>query len=397
MRLALRRGVVAAGCLVLASVCVASALDRAGVDRPDWLRPVVPFAIGSAEARNAAIESLRERQFGKALAAARDVVRRSPLTTPSTSLLGGVQLAMGQDDAADASFRTAALLGWRDPATQSYWLESATAQQAYEVAAERLDALLRVGASSVEMLAAEQQIEQDPVGRAMIARRLAARPDWRLSFVRRLSDLASDGRRGRLAVLANARALGLKMDDDVLGETSFALVQGGAVDDAFALWHIFRGPGDFGSAGVWDGALTTLPRHIAVNPFVWSAVGDSQAVIEEDRRRFPRAVHVSAGAASRDDIARTLTRLRPGTYTLSWRAVDENGRAVPGLRFRVDCLGGGAPPGHEVERGDGGMFRTVVDVPASGCAVQRVTVYADGEFGADRVEGWIGDPRITPS
>lgn len=113
-----------------------------------------------------------------ALALAERLVARAPIEPGSTALLGASRAAIGDEAGADRAFRVAGRLGWRVPLTQSYLLGAALDARDFAVAAQRLDALLRLQPLLLrdpELLA---PFEDDPAGKAALINQLVTRPPW---------------------------------------------------------------------------------------------------------------------------------------------------------------------------------------------------------------------------
>ena len=97
-------------------------------------------------------------------ASARAALNRDPVNQRLLGLWGSAELARGEDARAEAIFRVAGGLGWRDRPTQLYWYAVARDGGDFVVAASRLDALLRTGAN--EFLPELRELESVSAGRA---------------------------------------------------------------------------------------------------------------------------------------------------------------------------------------------------------------------------------------
>lgn len=130
------------GIAIFALAALASGLDRISEYRPDGATAVPPpFRVNAA--RVLAGRALAANRLVEATEQARHAVRRDPADARSAGLLGSALLVSGDAAGAERAFTVSAAMGWREPATQLYWMSVALEQGDLEVASQRLDALLR--------------------------------------------------------------------------------------------------------------------------------------------------------------------------------------------------------------------------------------------------------------
>jgi hypothetical protein len=173
--LVLRCGCICAA-LIYAAVAIGNGLDRMAFSQPVASRSVPrPFAANALEVAGEA-ELRTHPQVAAGMA--EQLVAAAPIEPFSTALLGAARAAGGDESGAERAFRVAGQLGWRVPHTQAYWLRRALALGDAQVAAQRLDALLR---QQPELLRESDALEPFESGGAMQAAlidRLATRPPW---------------------------------------------------------------------------------------------------------------------------------------------------------------------------------------------------------------------------
>lgn len=170
-----RAGVVA-GALVYAALAIGNGLDRIAIVRPDIAR-YVP-AMFASNALEVVAEANLQGSSDTDAGVAEKLVARAPVEPFSTALLGASRYDMDDAAGADRAFRVAGQLGWRNPLTQSYWLEKALVVGDTKVAAQRLDALLRQRPGLLQLPELLASFESDAAGQNALADRLATRPPW---------------------------------------------------------------------------------------------------------------------------------------------------------------------------------------------------------------------------
>ena len=154
---------------VFATAAVASGLDRLSRDAPG-LERMVPRPFRAQADRSAASTALDRKDDDAALASSRDAVATDPVDPDATASLGSALMQVGRVADAQRTFRIAARFGWRNVQTQAFWYDVALQVGDYEVAAERLDALLRVHPRLVEQVELLTPMESDPAARKVLAR-----------------------------------------------------------------------------------------------------------------------------------------------------------------------------------------------------------------------------------
>ncbi|HEX4847889.1 MAG TPA: hypothetical protein VFV30_07070, partial [Novosphingobium sp.] len=109
-----------------AGLSIALAFDRTAASDPGAAARIPePFRQEALSSQGQAL--LLAGQAGQIAPLAEALVRRDPLGPQAAGLLGTARLAQGDARGAETAFRLSAKLGWRDAATQVYWLQAALA------------------------------------------------------------------------------------------------------------------------------------------------------------------------------------------------------------------------------------------------------------------------------
>lgn len=328
---------LAAGVFALAylALAVPAALDRAGTDRPElagyvptWFR----HGVLGAEARQ-----LRDAGIpGSALRQAESMVRNDPLGHDSAGLLGVARLARGDAAGADAAFRVSAQVGWREPATQVYWFQTALAAGDYSLAALRFSAVARQwpGAPAVDDMAS--RLQATGAGEAALVARLASGEPWLPLFVLPGPDERPERLAARSDVLIKAASSGLRLGC----ERAAALVQVLIAFDprrADRLWRSHcRSEGDV--ALLYDGGFDRTASTGRLTSFAWALPGSGaleSAVVADDTGN--RRIRAGNGSPTNALVLEQSVLVPPGRYRLQWRSSAADVRTAERLQAVLAC------------------------------------------------------------
>jgi len=354
--------------VLAALACGAAAADRVGVVLPRQ----VPAWLSSLSLQQRAAGALAAGRTREALASSAEAIVADPASVAPIALLGGVQVALSRPAEALQAFTVSAARGWRDPATQFYWLAVALQVRDDLVAAQRLDALLRTGTDLKEITPVMAQMEATPGRRAALAQRIALNPQWAVEATAAIADLHGPALRRRVALLTRARAAGYRPNCAWMRAPTSIIFDRGDFADAAAAWHGLCGSGARVPLLV-DGGFKQAAIGRDRVPFDWiffpSGEAEVQLVASVGTPRGPgHILSVRSGEGSRQNIAAQDLVLAPGEYRLAMRA-------APGLRVRIDCLvpGGDTPVQGAMLLSDATATR-VFAVPRLGCAAQLLTL-----------------------
>ena len=332
-----RLGLVA-GLLLFAGLAAGSAADRLSAGNPA-LASKVPALFASEALRTLGAQALSD---GKALDAAEigeRAIRNAPTDPQSTALFGAGKLAAGNRSLADRAFRVAGQLGWRVPITQSYWMSKALADGKYDIAALRLDALLRQQPALLRQRQLIDPMERNPAGQAAMIARMRLNPAWLRFYADDVYDLPADIVLQRAAVLDQAARGGLVLGCDRIALLASRLVYVGQPKAGSGMWRQHCPAA--GTALVSDERLTTLDITAKPTPFGWTLVGNGEmllAVVPSGDGRGKRLLIDATADVSRTVLTQ-LVVLDSGRYLLSWRAGNSRGQASDHVLAALACPG----------------------------------------------------------
>lgn len=161
----------------LAVLATVAQVDRRSRYNRELVALVPPgFAGFSAEQRTRA--ALERRDGERALAEARQLLRYRPLPADHLTLLALAEAQAGDPSRATSALEAAAARGWREPLPQAASAQAALAQGSYDIAAQRVVALLATGELPDQARQLFAQIIASPDGQAAMARRYPAGGHW---------------------------------------------------------------------------------------------------------------------------------------------------------------------------------------------------------------------------
>lgn len=384
--------------VVTALLCTFSAGNRLAELPGHAQSRLSPFWFGAGNAQQRAFSDIDQRDFAGALRWSSIAVARNPVGQHSTSLLGLSLLGTGQAAAAQRAYTVAATGGWRDVGVQTYWMMAALGVGDDEVAAERLDALLRAGNQDPQTIDGLTTLEATPSGRRALVDRLRLSPDWTQWYVRSLRDLHDDALTGRLAVIAGAFHRGLPLDRRDIAGTATALRLNGEIKAAAWLWTHLGGGKDTGLT-VADGTFDTASKDFPMGPFDWTLLetGAVDARIDSDSPLHSgAALYALSAATTTRRIAQQALILPPGSYAVRWNSADSTGARSSDIDVRVLCSGS-APNAAQGESEPMGRNGSIFEftVPATGCRSQIVAIEIHPNIGMSRSPVWTDDVSVA--
>ena len=365
---------LAAGTLLYAGLAAGSAADRLSAGDPA-LAAKVPVLFASEALRTLGAQALSDGKALDAAAIGTQAIRNAPTDPQSTALFGASKLAAGDRVLADRAFRVAGHLGWRVPITQSYWMGQALADDKYDIAALRLDALLRQQPALLRQRQLIDPVERNPAGIAAMIARMRLKPVWLAAYAGDVYELPADVLLQRAAVLDEAARGGLIMGCDQIAPIATRLAALGQVRAGLKLWHQHCPAA--GRGLISDERLTLLDIAAKPSAFAWELIGNGElalAIVPSSDGRGKRLMIEGTADVPRPVLAQLLA-LDPGTYQLTWRARNNQGRASDHVLAGLACPG--EPPVWLTPQLDhaSGLWRAGVHVDQR-CTAQRLTFAA---------------------
>lgn len=384
--------------VVAALLCTFSAGNRLAEIPGHAQSRLTPSWFGAGNAQQRAFSDIDQRDFAGALRWSSIAVARNPVGQHSTSLLGLSLLGTGQDAAAQRAYTVAATGGWRDVGVQTYWMMAALSAGDDDVAAQRLDALLRIGNRDPQTIDGLTALESTPSGRDALVERLRLTPNWAQWYVRSLRDLHDAALESRLIVIANAFHRGLRLDRRDVANAATALRLNGEIEAAVWLWRHLGGTKDVGLA-IADGNFDTAPDGDSIGPFNWTLLenGAMSVRIDSDSPLHSgAALYALSSATTTRRVAQQALVLPPGAYVVRWRSADNGGARSPAIDIRVLCSDPAAEAARPEARplGHNGSVSEFT-VPAVGCRSQIMAIEISPSTGLSSSPSWVDDVSIA--
>lgn len=210
---------------VLVVIASFAQIDRSARFQPE-LAELVPAQFSGFAAEQRTRAAIMAQQPDVALAEARQLVARRPLPAEHLGLLSLAAAMAGDGDQARAALEAASLRGWRMPVAQLAAGEAALVQEEYDIAAQRVAALMATGSMPDEAIDLAARLIALPEGQTAFARRLAARGHWQDAAI---TPLASAAAPADLAVVVSlAMAQGAQLDCGRISQIATRFAQDGA-------------------------------------------------------------------------------------------------------------------------------------------------------------------------
>ncbi len=318
-----------------AALALASGLDRVAAYYPGLDRYVLePFRVQSL-----AREARRYLAAGiaySALASTERLISLNPTGPESTALLGAARMARGDNAGAERAFRVSAQHGWREPATQIYWLRAALAGGDYTLAATRFSALARQWPRAPEISQLSAVFEADPRGRAALSRRIADGETWALTYADPGQNEPSERLASRAEVLVAAGTLGRKLGCEGVARMARSLAPSQPLVAA-TLWRAHC-PSAAAFGAVADSGFEQATSSSPMAPFAWNLPGDGALEVSfVPGAGGGQALSLRSSAAQILPVAVQMIPLRPGHYRLSWRSDAADAQSAAHVLASLSC------------------------------------------------------------
>lgn len=330
------RWALTAALLCYAALALLSGADRLSASHPAMARLVPAFMRSEANRVSAAIALARE-ETERARHFARAAIDSDPIDRFPSALLGATELMAGRFDDAEAAYRVAASLGWRETSTQIYWYEAAIRANDYPRAAERLDAVMRTRAKAVDTDMLLDPFLASRAGQEALATRLALRPPWLEHYLAPPANVSDENLRARGEVITRVGARGTILGCVEPATLGRRLLDQGNWETAASLWDVHCPQESVGS-GIVDPGFERLGRAIGSSPFGWQKYprGDLAIRLHPDGSKGYVLGARNGAPFSRRLVTQALN-LPAGTYRLSAK-VTRDGKDAPGAVVgSADC------------------------------------------------------------
>ncbi|MGC1271617.1 MAG: hypothetical protein WA842_13580 [Croceibacterium sp.] len=355
--------------LLLVSIAFGGAAAQSGLDRLSRQDPAKSVLVAGPFASSAANARARMALIAKQYPLARDLARvamvRTPIEAQSSSMLGAALLAMGDFKGAEAAYRVAVQGGWRDNPTQAYWATAAIGSGEFPAAAQRIDAMLRVGAPIATLEPLLASMEASPDGRQALAGQMASGAPWVSTYAAFAGAVAGPRLPQQLAVLGAARKLGARAECGPVSDTLNTLAyRQQRMADAYLLWSVACSE-TYPPAAIANGDFAE-PVRAVINPFDWQLppAGAAWAEIRGG------ALETGNDGDKAAVVARIAAHLPSGDARLTWRVDSAPRQRMVELRCgQVNLAVGEA-------RKLGDVYELPVRIPAN-CPFATIEVIAE--------------------
>jgi hypothetical protein len=355
--------------VALAALCITSGIYRTSIQ-------VIPYQSASVHAHKArAAQALGNRDYKTSLLESRQAVSETPLDQATLSVFGAASLGMHDAASARKIFSTAALLGWRDPLVERYWINQSLLSAAADPAAQWLDALMRIYGIDDSARAVLPILESTDAGRSALLTRIYKNPSWLDDWIRSSVQLDDDSLDDRIAIVNSARQSGVRLKREAVAIAVTRLFMQQQYNQALALWEAAESAGAIGSSGLWDDDFSRAKDTAPSSPFEWQLLHGASAQLALERNGPGQQLTVSSLSSSAQRVARQGTLIPAGIVRLTWTGHAANGLPLP-LYARLQCDSGRTLQALS-DGGQGNVHWITVAIPPSGCAAEFVMIWFD--------------------
>jgi hypothetical protein len=380
---------IAALVLVLIVMVQAAMSSRALLARHyDAASRIAPWSTRANEAQSTI--DLAQNHPDQAWAHAKRAIRLSPISAPAVRNLALVRMLEQAKDS-DKLMQVAAALGWRDPLTQLWAIGAAQRSGEPGKAVQRAEALFRQHSFVLPALQLLLQGSDQKQISALLARRLAQRPDWRPEVLAAAGQLSTDQLQQFGTVIALVSRSGARVTSDELKPVLQNLVSDQRAAEAQRLWAQLNpaliANGDFTEVKEADGVLL---------PVGWDIPAQSREMVTVTGHDPQlRNLGLRIGQSSWVTVASQETMLPAGNYSFSYQA-REAGRSPVTLRWQFRCRLSSEREAVEARLTPGNQWRTFAgrfNVPPRDCPIQ--TLALKRIEATDQSETWVDNVRFT--
>ncbi|AKM09225.1 hypothetical protein [Croceicoccus naphthovorans] len=301
-----------------------------------------------------------------------------PLQPGAMALAALALQAEGREAASGLVIRAAAMQGWRDPLAQSWAVQQALVSGHPNIAAERMEALLRAAPESALAAPVLASVTADGDARRALAKRMTIGEPWSDAV---LPMLAEQGSPGLVPLAREARRSGyLPARAGLVDAVGRAAQRDPALGQD--LLAALAGPRDLARTGLWDAAFAAvkLPRD-QVTPFEWARMPAAGVALSSAKGRLnvKRTAHTPA------HVAAITAVVAPGRYRLTWHASGNEPLSLHAVcAFPARALENARIQQHADE------FARTITVPED-CRAVRIRVFAPSSGPS---QSWLSQPSI---
>lgn len=309
--------------------------------------------------------------------ATQNLVHVTPLKANTMAILALSATQKKDDKLAASALTVAGSMGWHHSGVQAFWLQAALAAQDWKIAAQRLDALLRIDAPEVLWSDHMATLLAVPDGLKAMAVQAAKNPEWTSKALVSIDPARADRQTvaNRLTLVETAWPQGLRIDCPALALLTNATVDTGLAVRGNDLWSRHCDPGSIEHDGVLN-LSTSDSAEQTRSLFGWTAVSSGRFSVNlTTDDQHGAAIHVNSSSMTSEAVARRVLTLRPGKYRLSWKVESTEDPASHGISFLVRCNVPGTSQYNQVpfEMNDAGNALTFT-IAQQDCPMQDIRI-----------------------
>lgn len=394
-----------AALLVSAALVSVGSVNALGLStrHPILLKALVPYSgVAAGNWVEVGVRTAQTVPNGAELrASALDVLRREPLDFRAARSIALADVLSKRNSAARSKFAVIARHTKREGLTHLWLMDDAYKRGEYGKFLDEAEIVMRVRPETTASIYAlmTQMVDNGKIA-SEIARRVAARPEWRAGFLDAFGEKSTDSDAG-YALFKQIKMLGAPASSSELRVwLLYELGRNGAARTT-ERWRDLRvEKRDLDTQTPRNGDLegTTAPQ-----PFDWTffVPEDGYSEITDAPNGSGKSLYVEYSGRNAAVLARQVINLAPGRYSLTYSVFPLSDLARKDLRLGIDCaaMKGFSPVvSHAVVSGRDAWSRKEFQfvVPAN-CAAQQVTVGMQPDGLTSDLQAYFDDIRISPA
>lgn len=354
---------MAGGACMYAVAALAVGADRGDLDL-GGLAQLLPARMMPNMQMTRVRAAIGRGDYASALPMARTGILQAPLDPRRLSAYGLVLGATGAQSKGYDAFVLAGQMGWRDPATQIFWMQAAAQLNDPAVAALRLDGLLRTRPEMAAQTELTEVFDSRPEFGAALIERLRSKPEWTGALLGSTRLLDGERLGNRVQLLQQMAQAGVKVGCEQIAQVVNPLARKGQFDQAMRLWRSHCD--DRPSGAIMDGGFAAYETTSdEASPFRWQipASGDLNvsAMAQKSGANLLALQNVSPTGLV---AARQFITAPSGTYRLRWLAQDGAGKPSGAITPRLWCDNANQVGVDKPALMPDGRWQTTINVPA---------------------------------
>lgn len=327
---------------------------------------------------------LDQGRAAQAVAQARPAALANPMSVRAVRVLGLALEADGKPTGHHV-MRVAERLSWRDTTTSLWVLRDAALNQDVPRVLRQVDALARRQVQSDLVSKVYYGGFADAPSRKAFAGLLATNPPWRSSFFANIRVNLRPGSFQQMEALLDQldRTKAPSTADERLTFID-RMVDSGDGTHARAYWlRSFGIPSTAQAQTPYDPQFRVIAarqQSAPVSPFEWVINQDANQFIELRQTDTGPGLDITPGSADGTSLIAQALTLAPGSHRIDTVVEGPVDRAPAG--WQLTCQPAGTPLVRTFAHSSNELSGINVEIPTSGCTMQRLILTANGRIGA---------------